>query len=349
MRHLAHPVAWLAASLLVAAPAGQSLDAEAAAAYSDKHGGLAVLVYRDGELEFERYQNGHTADEPQHLFSGTKSFASIAALVAQHEGLLRLDEKVADTITEWRGDARRERITIRHLLDFTSGLENIDGELHSVRTPDKYAAAIACRGVHEPGVRFRYGSNHLLVFGALLERKLRAASTDERPLPKDFVGYFEARVLEPIGCRHASWLRDREGHPLLPYGAFMTAREWAKFGQLVLNGGRWGDAQIVPAEHLAECFAGSDANPVYGLNFWLVGKQTHRRDPAIPEDAVAAAGMYGQKLYIVPSRRLVIVRFGQAGVRAGFADLEFLGALFAPGDAAAEPSGAGAAGRRRGT
>jgi CubicO group peptidase (beta-lactamase class C family) len=295
-----------------------------------------VLVYRDGERVFERYQNGHRADKPQHIFSGTKSFVPIVALIAQREGLLDLDEKVADTITEWRGDKRRERITIRQLLNFTSGLKQIDRDLHSMRTADKYAAAIACPGVHDPGDRFEYGSNHLMVFGELFERKLRAAATDEKPLPDDFVEYLEAKVLRPIGCEYALWLRDSERHPLLPYGAYMTAREWAKFGLLVLNGGMWEGEQVVPAEHFAECFEGTEPNPMYGLNFWLVGKRAHARDAAIPDDIVAALGMYKQNLYIVPSRKLVIVRLGRTGARSEFDEAGFLGRLFAPAAAAAE-------------
>ena len=319
----------LAFAACTAAAVAQELDFEAAAAFSAENAGLAVLVYERGELVFEQYQNGHAEDRPQHLFSGTKSFAPMVALIACEEGLLDLDEPVADTITEWRGDPRRERITVRHLLQFTSGLEHIDRALHSPRTRDTYAAAIACKGEHEPGARFRYGSNHLTVFGALLERKLRAASTPERPLPEDFVGYLDARVLDPIGCRSASCIRDAAGCPARPFGAQMTAREWAKFGLLVLGRGKWGERQVVPAERFDECFRGSEANARYGLNFWLIGAGLHRREPAIPADTVSAAGMYDQRLYVVPSREVLVVRLGRTGARSRFGDFPFLQRLFA--------------------
>ncbi|MCK5941856.1 MAG: serine hydrolase, partial [Planctomycetes bacterium] len=250
------------------ATAATTLDFEAAAEFSEENAGLAVLVYDDGELVFERYQNGHERDKAQHIFSGTKSFAPMVALVAQGEGLLTLDEKVCETITEWRGDERKEQITIRHLLNFTSGLTNIDRDLHSMRTRDKYAASIAGECGHAPGKRFRYGSNHLMVFGELIKRKLAAAAKDGEEHPKDFVAYLKDRVLEPIDCRCHSWLRDATGNPALPYGAYLTAREWGKFGLLVLARGKHGERQIVPAEHFDECFAGSKANPIYGLNFW---------------------------------------------------------------------------------
>ena len=116
--------ACLCAPLLAQDPVQQStpLDFAAAAKHSAANEGLAVLVYDRGELVFEEYQNGYRAETPQHLFSGTKSFVSVVALVAEAEGLLTLDERCADTLTEWQDDAKRERIKVRHLLDFTSGL-----------------------------------------------------------------------------------------------------------------------------------------------------------------------------------------------------------------------------------
>jgi CubicO group peptidase (beta-lactamase class C family) len=333
--------------LSVVVPA-QQLDYEAAAAYSAENAGLCVLVYEDGECTFERYEKTFAANRTHHVFSGTKSFAPIVALIAQQEGLLTLDEKVADTIKEWQGDERREAITIRHLLQFTSGLEPIDDVLHSAATRDKHAAAIACRCVAEPGKRFRYGSNHLTVFGELLERKLRAAAAKAEKgaaeAPLDFVAYLEQRVLGPIGCEHGAWLRDAERHPMIAYGAFFTAREWAKYGLLLQRGGTWGERTIVPEEALAECFVGSAANPTYGLNFWLIGKALHRRQPTIPEDLVSAAGMYDQRLYVSRERRLVVVRFGRTAGKSGYSDAGFLTALL---PAAKEQGQGGDEGRGR--
>jgi CubicO group peptidase (beta-lactamase class C family) len=328
MRAPGHALVLLTTLLLPALLCAQQPAFETAAKYSADNAGLAVLVYVEGKLVFEQYQNGHKQTTPQHIFSGTKSFAPIVALIAQQEGLLQLDEKVSVTITEWQGDKLREQITIRHLLNFTSGLANNDDELHSARSRDKYAAAVACEGKTAPGQRFQYGSNHLMVFGEVLRRKLAKASTKERPLPEDFVGYLQDRVLAPIDCKFASWLRDAEGNPALPYGAFMTAREWAKFGLLVLDGGKHDGKQIVPTEHFAECFVGSKANPQYGLNFWLIGARAHRHNERIPADTVTAAGMYDQKLYLMPSQKMLVVRFGRTAAKSKFNDLGFLDSLF---------------------
>lgn len=318
--------------LLAASPApAQKLDTEAAAACSKQHAGLAVLVYKKNKLVFERYQNGHTPDKTQHLFSGTKSFAPMVALIAQKERLLDLDEKVCKTITEWRDDEKRQQITIRHLLNFTSGLQDIDSKLHSkTEYPDKYATAVDCPCQTAPGKEFRYGSNHLMVFGELIRRKLeaKAATRSGRKVATDFVDYLEQHILEPIDCKHGTWLRDAKGNPALPYGAHMTAREWAKFGLLVLNRGKHKGRQIIPKKHFNECFEGSKANPNYGLNFWLIGKHESKRNKNIPADTVTAAGMFNQKLYIIPSKKLLVVRLGRTGYRKKRFDVDFLDALF---------------------
>lgn len=97
--------------------------------------------------------------------------------------------------------------------------------------------------------------------------------------------------------------------PHLPSGAFFTAREWAKFGLLVLNGGSWEGKEIVKAESLAECFKPAPANPNYGMTFW----KSKPTDP-IP-DLVMAAGKGKQKLFMIPSKKLLIVQFADAEQR----------------------------------
>ncbi|MCA8943388.1 MAG: serine hydrolase, partial [Planctomycetes bacterium] len=270
---------------------------------------------------------GHSAEQPHHIFSGTKSFASIVAMLAEADGILELDEHVADTITEWKGDAKRERITVRQLLDFTSGLRKIDARLHSRRTEDKYALAVSTRAVREPGRRFQYGSVHLTVFGEFLKRKLRAFDA-EKYAQADYVTYLTERLLDPIGCHVANWIRDQAGNPMVPYGAFLTAREWAKFGLFLLHRGEVRGEALLEPDKLSRCFVGSKANPNYGLNFWLVSEDG-RTTEHVPADTIGAFGMYKQKLWVIPSRDLVIVRFGKTGVLSGFRDSEFFARLFA--------------------
>lgn len=293
----------------------------AAAAYSAARDGRAVMVLEGTSVVFEAYQNDHPAEEPTHLFSGTKSFACAMALAAMEDDLLRLDEPVADTLEEWSDHPEKRRILVADLLHFTSGLEDDfwrltwDGLLEDPRVTDKYALAIAQPLASHPAEAYDYNSTHLTVFGALLARKTG----------KDPVDYLDARVLGPLSLRTAGWIRDPAGNPMLAYGAWTTANEWAKYGVLVRDDGVWQGAAILPTGAFATCMQGTEAMPAYGLAFWLNAELTEaqaaevphagvrggqRLFPSAPADLVIAAGARDNRLYILPSRGLVVVRLG---------------------------------------
>jgi CubicO group peptidase (beta-lactamase class C family) len=272
-------------------------DYEAAAKYLESVNGHAMLVYEDNKLVFERYMNGHTAEKPHLLASGTKSFSGFMAVAAQEDGLLKLDEKISETITEWREDAQKKNITIRQLLSLSSGIAGGDNG-----RPPSYKQAIQMAQVTaEPGKRFQYGPIPYQIFGEVMRRKLTASGKAKDPLD-----YLQQRLLTPLGMKYELWREDGDKMPNLPSGAFFTAREWAKFGLFVLHGGTWEGKAIVKAESLAECFKPASANPNYGMTFWKA-KPT---DP-LP-DLVMAAGKGKQKLFMIPSKKLLIVQFADA-------------------------------------
>ena len=238
------------------APSAESLAR--AAEYSEACAGRAMLVMKDGQVIFERYARGWTADRPHPLASGTKSFAGITAAAAVTDGIVSLDEYVADTITEWKDDARASRITVRQLLSLTSGLDpnsagfgragygikdlgrvnNLAGALRGgagERTPeDWYAAAVKVPVTRDPGTVFRYGPSHFYAWGEFLSRKLAASDRPER----SYWQYMRTRVLEPAGLDFpkSRFALDKVGNPNLPGGAHLTAREWAAFGEFVRRG-----------------------------------------------------------------------------------------------------------------
>lgn len=313
-----------------------------AADYSADNGGLSLLVIRGQEVLFEEYANGNASDQPIHLFSGTKSFCCALAVAAMADGKLRLDELASDTLTEWRDDPQKRRITVQQLLELSSGLKQdfrsltLDGlkKLEHQRVYDKYQYAVDQPMVSEPGHRFSYGSVNFAAFGELLSRKL-----GENPL-----AYLQRRVLDPIGARTAGWHTDPAGNPQFGYGAWTTARHWARYGVLLRDGGRWQGKQILPTAELARCTRPSTALPAYGLALWLnqpLGqdvdlcgipmRRLHRSpterplDPAGPADLYAAAGFKDQRLYVIPSLGLVVVRLGNGA--GSFSDPEFLGRL----------------------
>jgi CubicO group peptidase (beta-lactamase class C family) len=227
--------------------------------------GHAVLILIDGKTVFEEYQNGYSADKATQLHSATKSFWGplVAAMIA--DGLISsFDERVSDTLVEWKKDAEKSQITIRQLLDLTAGLSQdvraLQGERGSAS--NMYEYAIGLRSVSRPGERFQYGPAAYYVLGALISKKVEGKYDDP-------VDYLARRIFAPLGVRIADWDRDSAGNQHTPNGAYLTARDWARYGQLLLQGGNWEGKQIIPRDLLEQCFQKSAVNAGYGLTFWL--------------------------------------------------------------------------------
>lgn len=316
-----------------------SQELRAAAAYSTAHRGDALIVWQDGHILLEDYENGYSASDAHMLYSGTKSFWGPLVAAAVDDGLLTWDEPVANTITEWRADPRKARITIRQLISLTSGID-----AGQVGSPPAYTRAIAAPALHDPGTTFQYGPNPYQVLGALLQRKLASRH-------QTVYSYLQSRILAPIGVHVASWTMQPNGDLNMPQGAVLTAQDWLTYGIFLLGAGRWQGKQIVSQTQFDQCLHGTDANPGYGETFWLnspvstalTGQGADDDNPFIrnaqiqgdqmaiafqaPRDLFMAAGAFDQRLYIVPSRHLIIVRFGRASL--SWKDYQLLDTLFA--------------------
>ncbi len=300
-------------------PAAETLPPEriqAAAAYSAAHGGHALLIKQNGKILHESYTNGHTRREPHRIYSGTKAFWGLAAFAAEQEKLFTFDERVADTITEWQADPRKSRITVRQLLDFSHGLEPLFG-LHENTFPDRTTAALKAGAVAAPGKSFIYGPAALQVFHELLARKLR----EKKQSP---TRYLERKVLGPLDLGPQRYLPDQRGVPLLAAGFMQTARQWSELGTWVLK-----------HDEVRTKINGSSANAAFAFGFWnnhaaesksarevdaeaMLDKKWHEQSwrhaclcRSAPADLIACIGSYGQRLYIVPSQKLVIVRLAK--------------------------------------
>jgi len=327
--------------------------------YNRKHFGPVLIVMKSGEVICEDYTDGFRPDRPHTLFSGSKSYAGVVAAAAAADGLLSLDEPVADTITEWQEDPLKSEMTIRELLSLTSGLDT-----QGPRWAPAFEQALALPAATEPGTEFRYGPIVFQIFGAVIERKLREAGRDA-----SFEQYLANRVLGPAGVTPPRWLaagrppvaifRSRrlpdplptlgDNDPNLAAGAVASAREWAGFGEFVRT---WPDRlrpdldkRVFDAQ-----FDGTNSNPGYGLGWWLAREMDLSNKESlgqvmaaidmvdgatageIPDDVAAALGAAGQMLFIIPSRQVVAVRFGAPprGVRRtaagseGFSHTDFI-------------------------
>ncbi|UCD76455.1 MAG: hypothetical protein JSV91_05930, partial [Phycisphaerales bacterium] len=165
---------------------------------------------------------------------------------------------------------------------------------------------------------FEYGSSHFYAFAAFLRRKLG-------PQEITVEEYMKRRLFKPIGLKVARWGKDRAGNLHTPSGAELTAREWAKLGELMRNKGKCDDKQVIEADILAECFKPCPIMPTYGLAIWLGEGQAQYQGWG-PKDLVYAVGGGFQRLYVIPSLGLTIVRQG-GRYDPPFRDDEFLARL----------------------
>jgi CubicO group peptidase (beta-lactamase class C family) len=277
-----------------------------AADYSAERRGVSMLVMRDGKILLEDYPQPGGPEEAWELASGTKSFTGVMAAAAQADGFLDIEELASKTLPEWKYDPRKSRITIRNLLSLNSGLKGPG----AIGQPPAYLEALKAEAKYDPGVKFEYGPASFQVFGEIMKRKLRAANQ-----PDDPSVWLQRRVLDRIDVQVSDWRRGKDGNPFMPQGARLTARNWARFGQWVMDGGKGVDPHVMKA-----LFEPSSTNPGYGLSWWLLRPGLIGPNPRAGidgdaigavskrEDIVMAAGAGDQRLYLLRERRLVVVR-----------------------------------------
>ena len=330
-------VAWafFKAHLTATSSAPPSASAlQAAREYNLSVGGQTLIIMHNGSIVEESYGNGGAADRIQLLASATKGFTGMLGAIAASEGVIGLDETVAQrALTEWQSDPRKSRITYRHLLTMASGLE----ELNDLRGWNDYLPA---RAINEPGAIFIY-SGDPNIFGLALERRLGGEAV---------VDYLNRKILQPLGITSLRWGTNfADGKPQLSGGAYVTARDWVKFGEFVRRtiDGSWIGPELLQRSFFNQAFVGNSAHPAYGFYWWLKrpvspslastidtnNKNQFTRqikpiieDPRIPDDFVMAAGAFDQRLYIIPSRGLTVVRNGPTNNDA-FDDIQFLSRL----------------------
>lgn len=303
-----------------------------AAVYSRCHGGTALIIYRNGRVELEEYSRGISKTLPLPGFSITKSLVALACLA--EPGIL-LSDRVGAAAAE-------PVVTVRHLLSQTSGIATGYNRLYSRGLRDVRKSAGGLKSESAPGTQFTYGPSHYELLGSVLSRLEK--SSGRSPIN---------RFLQKSAITPAGWRTDRAGNLYLSAGAYLTPLDLLKVGKVVLNRSRThGIIPLIPPSKFLEAFQGTDANPCYGLGFWLnrnSGDHAKARDieDAIraglsrsdwqstciskdaPRDLVCMAGTGGQRVYVIPSMRTVIVRTGRPGK---YRDPEFLNALFSKRD-----------------
>jgi CubicO group peptidase (beta-lactamase class C family) len=193
--------------------------------------GAAALVVQ-GKLVWEAYWNGATPTSRFDTFSVGKAYAAACIGLLFDDGLLDIDDPACKFLPEWAGDGRKE-ITIRHLLTMTSGLK-FDYENY-IKDPDPTEAALRWPLEHKPGTVWSYEQATAQALCPIIKRL-----SGKQP-----IDLLQERILGPIGAGATGWRRAQNGDCLCYRSVLVSARDLARFGQLLLQKGMWNGKQLL--------------------------------------------------------------------------------------------------------
>tara|TARA_B100000678_G_scaffold291599_1_gene309597 strand:+ start:30784 stop:32154 length:1371 start_codon:yes stop_codon:yes gene_type:complete len=302
---------------------GPALSSAFDAAMADPNGDLrtrALVVIKDGEIVGERYADGFDKSMPLLGWSMSKSVTAALAGLVVGDGLMELDSPLG--APEWEGDADRSAITLRNLLQMSSGLEFVeeytagnDSVAMLFLEPDMAAYAASKPLIAEPDTLWSYSSGSTNIVSRALTNALGGSEATQ--------AYLRKRLFGPAGMKNATFEEDNAGTPVGSSYIYATARDWARFGLLFLNQGKVGEEQILSPEwvNFIQTPAPASDQGIYGAGFWLNGKPTDGDGlsmPELPGDAYFAMGHNGQVVGIFPSQNVVIVRLGWTTGEAKF-------------------------------
>ena len=305
--------AWTARS-----PADEQMDAarlQTTLDWASLHQSVSTAVYRHGCLVAASRGDDVTGTTPIDGWSMTKSVSSLVVGRAVTLGYLR----VGDRIGRWFpwADAAHRRLTIRNLLEMSSGLHrNWVRDLSPM--PDRVHDALSLKFDHAPGTHWEYEQSTVTLLMAAVSK---AVGEDVQTFAQD-------QLFGPIGIKAGSWTweRDRAGNTEGWAHLHMSNRDFARLGWLTLRRGRWSGRQLISRRYLRQALHPNRTNGAYGYLWWLNGgtswvlPSVYSTDegtgpviPIAPPDMVLMAGMQEQRTYVIPSRDLVIVRLGFPG------------------------------------
>ena len=304
----------------------QQLEAAAGYAFTEpdpekKARTRALLIIYDRKLVYEKYAPGFNQHSKLTGWSMAKSVTAALTGILVKEGKLQVDQRAA--VPEWNDpEDPRHSITVQQLLQQTTGLafeEDYTGPSEATtmlfKRGDmaKFAASVTLKT--KPGETFRYSSGNTNILSRLIRHSVPA---------NEYYSFPYKKLLHKIGMYESIMEVDGSGTFVGSSYMFATARDWARFGLLYYNDGVWNGERILPEGWVQQTRvrAPSAVTNQYGYQFWLnAGKPENPSDrtyPDVPVDLYFADGFEGQDVFIIPSRKVIIVRL--ALVRGGYDD-----------------------------
>ncbi|SHM59792.1 serine hydrolase domain-containing protein [Flavobacterium chilense] len=271
----------------------------------------SFIILVNGRIVMENYFNGHTASTNWYWASAGKTLTSALTGIAQQENLLNINDKVSKYLgTGWTSEtlAKENLITCKNLLTMTSGLDD--------STDDVDPASLVYKA--DAGTRWAYHN----VYVKLQDVVAKASG-------QTWENYFNSKLRDKIGM-NGTWVQLGVNSVYTS-----TSRNMARFGLLMLNKGKWDNNVILNETYFNEATTTSqNINLGYGYLWWLNGKSSYHLPqsqltfqgsiiPTAPNDMFMALGKNDQKIYVVPSKNMVIIRMGDAADNVNLALSDF--------------------------
>ncbi len=268
----------------------------------------SLFVHFNGKLIYGEYFDKDSL--PQDVMSVTKSVSSLAIGKLITDGLLAsVDEPVYTFYPEWK-QGLKEKITIRHLLNHTSGIDNPNYTLGVYPFPDYVQLALAADITGKTDTTFFYNNKAVNLLAGIVQ-KITGERMDR---------YIARTIFKPLGITNAFWQTDaylyssmnlnkvdstllNQGNPPVMAELFINGEDLLKIGILVLNKGAWEGKRVISEQYLNDAFAPSKINPNCGLLWWLVN-DSKTKEPVLYH----ANGYLGNFIIVIPKLKLVVVR-----------------------------------------
>ena len=270
---------------------------------------FAFVVLHEGKVVAERYAEGIGPETQLLSWSMGKSFTN--ALIGIMAGDSLVDIHAPMDIPQWQADERKN-ITLNNLLQMQSGLQwnedygnRSDVNLMLHREEDMGLFALNKPLEHAPGTHWYYSSGTTNI----VMRYLRSRFDSDQA----FLTYLRERLFGPLHIANPYFEQDMSGTPVGSSYLYVTARDFARFGQMYLDDGCANGQRILPegwVEYTATPASASEGR--YGAFFWL---NRCKVCPDVPEDMFSCNGHDGQQIYIIPSKDLVVVVLGYSPKR----------------------------------
>jgi CubicO group peptidase (beta-lactamase class C family) len=287
-----------------------SMESDSISSIIESYNPIAVLVIQNNKILYEEYWEGYDENSISNSFSASKAIVSLLVGIALDEGKIKdIDQHVGEFLPEFNKGSKKV-LTIRHLLTMSSGLnwQETYSTPFSTTAEAYYGSDIESlinnlEVIEEPGQEFEYLSGNTQVLAMVVE-----AATGKR-----ISDYASEKIWKHIGAKNdALWNLDKDDGMEKAYCCFNSnVRDFARFGQLVLNKGMWNGKRVISEEYLSEAISPKKylidketGKPVdfYGYQWWII----NYKGMEIPY----MRGILGQYIYSIPDKNAVVVRLG---------------------------------------